>query len=438
MYENTRTEWKREFVPELKKTFTAFANTDGGTVLIGVDNSGKLIGLSDPDDVLQKVVNTIRDNIRPELAQYFYADIEVIEGKAIVKVEIQKGSHRPYYILGKGIRPEGVFVRKGSESVSASSNEILELIKTASGHDYEKNTSFEQELSFHQAEATFSSFGKNLTEVECKTLGLVNDHGVYTNLGLLISDQCPFSLKVAAFQKNPQTGTDTFSSREEFTGSLLAQIEQFEDWFDRINTRKSVIIGFKRHDFRSYHPESFREAVVNALVHRDYAFTGSTIVNIYNSQAEVISIGGLVEGLNSDDIQLGISRPRNIGLATIFNKLHLTEGWGYGIRSINAAYANNTRKPQFLQSTHGFKVVLPCLDEPKQPNNSDTPNKLGMTLEISKVLELLRQKERINRHDIETLLGCSQAKAIGLLRKLVEEGKIIKVRDGRRFFYYLA
>ena len=117
-----------------------------------------------PDEVLQQVINTIKDNIRPDLAQFYQAYVEDRDGKNIVRVEIQRGTSRPYYLSGKGVRPEGVYVRKGSETVQASDNEILELIKTTSGNDYEKNRSFVQDLTFCEAQDFFKSRNKVFIE----------------------------------------------------------------------------------------------------------------------------------------------------------------------------------------------------------------------------------------------------------------------------------
>ncbi len=432
MFENPNLEYKSEFVPELKKTFVAFANTDGGEILIGVDDNGQTIGLQDPDSTLQQVINSIRDNVHPQLAQFFYAEITLRDEKPIVRVTIRRGALRPYYISGKGIRPEGVFVRKGSETVSASSNEILEMIKVSSGQDYEKTISFSQQLTFHTANTFFEQLGKTLDETTMKTIGAMTTDGLYTNLGLLFSDQCPFCTKFGRFNTNSTTGEELFVDQKVVEGSIFKQLLEAEDWFNLVNKTGAEISGFFRKDYRDYPPRALREVFINALVHRDYALNGPTLVNVYEDEIEIISIGGLVKGLNMDDVMLGISRPRNILLASTFVKLRLVEGWGRGIREIEKLYRQNSSKPSFTASTHGFKVVLPKLDLPtesRQFRASETA--------AERILKYLETQGESSREQIQSGLKLPQATCLVALRQLTHDERILKIRDGRKITYTL-
>jgi len=108
--ENKNNEFKREYVEDIKKTVIAFANTDGGELLIGVDDTGEAIGLADAQDVLLRASNAIRDAIRPDVTLFTECAVTEVDGKQIVSVAVQRGTARPYYLAGKGIRPEGVFI----------------------------------------------------------------------------------------------------------------------------------------------------------------------------------------------------------------------------------------------------------------------------------------------------------------------------------------
>ena len=429
MFESHRLEWKSRFVSDLKKTFNAFANSDGGTVLIGVDDNGNVVGLDNADEVLQQVVNTIRDNIRPDLALFYQAFIEERNGKTVVVVEIQRGSSRPYYLTGKGIRPEGVYVRKGSETVQASDNEILELIKTTSGNDYEKNRSFVQDLTFKSAQSFFKSRKKQLSKSEMKSLGLIGSDGLYTNLALLFSDQCSFSIKLAVFTNDETTQEEIFVDRAEFSGSIFEQLEKSDQWLNLHNKIGATFKGLNRIDHRDYPSKALREALVNAIAHRDYSLNGPILINIFDDKIEFISIGGLVKGLNFDDMMLGVSRPRNVNLSSAFIKLGLAEGWGSGIRNIKRQYENNASQPQFLISTHAVKVVLPRLKE-------KSPKKLSAS--ESKIVEYLQSHEIVNRATLQELLGLSQSSVINILRGLIEKEILVAEKDGRKVNYKLT
>ena len=120
MIEGSSVEFKREFVEDIRLTVLAFANTDGGTLYIGVENDGTVRGVDDPDGTMLRVTNTIRDSIRPDVTLFTKIGTEEIEGKTVVTVSVQRGTARPYYLGSKGIRPEGVYVRQGASTVPAS------------------------------------------------------------------------------------------------------------------------------------------------------------------------------------------------------------------------------------------------------------------------------------------------------------------------------
>lgn len=138
MLENNNTEFKREFVDEVKKTVIAFANTAGGKIYIGVDDDGSAVGVSDPDDVMLKCSNAIRDAIRPDITTFVNYSVETIANKQVVVIDVQRGTSIPYYLESKGIRPAGVYVRQGALSVPASETAILKMIKETDGDKFEK------------------------------------------------------------------------------------------------------------------------------------------------------------------------------------------------------------------------------------------------------------------------------------------------------------
>ena len=127
--ESLTVEYKREYIDDIKKTIIAFANTDGGELLIGVDDDGTVLGVDDPDDVMLKVTNSARDTIKPDVTIFMRVESRTIQGKSIISVSVQKGTACPYYLGAKGIRPEGVFVRQGASTVPATESAILKMIR---------------------------------------------------------------------------------------------------------------------------------------------------------------------------------------------------------------------------------------------------------------------------------------------------------------------
>ena len=424
--ESATIEFKREFTSDINKAVVAFANTSGGTLYIGVDNDGGIIGVTSTDDEMLKISNSIRDTIKPDVTLFVDYRQETIDCKTVIKVIVQKGTSCPYYIAGKGIRPEGVFVRQGASTVPATETAILLMIRETDGEKYEDVRSLNQVLTFSEAAKEFKtrkvSFGAN----QKKTLGLTNANGIYTNLGLLLSDQCVHTVKLAVFEG---TAKSIFKDRREFTGSLLRQLTDVYNFIDRYNRNRSEINGLHRIDKRDYPTETVREALLNALVHRDYSFSDSTLISIFDDRIEFASIGGLVRGITYDDMMLGISVARNEKLVKVFYRLTLIEAYGIGIPKIMRSYEGYAAKPQIEVTDNAFKITLPNINE-------ISPKALLSENERA-VMVLFENSDSIIRKDIEAALSVSQPMAVRLLKGLVDKGEIRAVGSGKNTRYVL-
>ena len=157
--ENKITELKREYVDDIKNTVVAFANCDGGTIYIGINDDGSIRGVDDADETMLRVTNAIRDAVRPDVTMFVDCGGEDIDGKQVVRVTVRRGTARPYYLRGKGIRPEGVYVRQGASTVPASETAILDMIKETGGDSYEAARSLIQQLTFDKAAEFFKRRG---------------------------------------------------------------------------------------------------------------------------------------------------------------------------------------------------------------------------------------------------------------------------------------
>ena len=153
--ESKTVELKREYVEDIKKTVVAFANSEGGTIYIGINDDGSVCGVSDADSTMLRVTNAIRDAVRPDVMMFVDCNAVDVEGGPIVAVSVQRGTARPYYLQGKGIRPEGVYVRQGASTVPASDAAILSMIKETGGDSYEAARSLSQQLTFERTSAFF-------------------------------------------------------------------------------------------------------------------------------------------------------------------------------------------------------------------------------------------------------------------------------------------
>lgn len=425
MIETDVIEFKAAFVNDLNKEVIAFANTNGGEIYIGLDDNGKPCGLNNINDVELQCVNHITNTIKPDVSMFVKYEKIVIDGQDVLKIIVNKGSMSPYYIAGKGIRPEGVYVRMGTASVPATGTTIVNMIKETTGETYEDTRSLNQNLTFIQAEQEFSNAGISFGESQKKSLGIIGRDGCYTNLGLLLSDQCEHKIKFAVYEG---TQKQIFKDRHEFSGSLFRQFEDLTRMIDSYNRLSSPKLdGMKRVDQRDYPVQAIREALLNALIHREYGLGGYTLISMFDDRMEIVSLGGLIRGVEMSDIMMGVSYLRNKRLAEIFYRLQLIEAYGTGIDKIKESYKGQVKQPVFESSPNAFKIVLP---------------KMGAKAMIKdgredEVIALIKQKGEIVRNDVEELLNVSPATATRLLTKMVENGQIKRSGSARNIKYFL-
>ena len=424
--ENLTSELKREYTPDINKSVIAFGNTNGGTVYVGVANDGDIIGIDDVNGTMLKVSNSIRDSIKPDITMFVDYQQEVINKKTIIKVIVQKGTSCPYYLTGKGIRPEGVYVRQGASTVPATETAILRMIKETDGEKYEDIRSLNQELTFVETEKEFKAQDVPFGIVQQKTLGFMNADGIYTNLGLLLSDQCVHLVKLAVFEGTEKA---VFKDRREFSGSLLKQLNEIYEFIDRYNRNRSEIEGLRRIDKRDYPVEAVREALLNALVHRDYSFGDSTLISIFDDRIEFVSIGGLARGITFNDIMLGVSVARNRNLANVFYRLTLIEAYGTGMPKIMRSYGSYAVRPQIEVTDNAFKITL--------PNINEISEKALLNENERAVMYLFGDRDSIVRKEIEAALSVSQPMAVRILKGLVDKGEIRAVGNGKNTRYIL-
>ena len=424
-YETEKIEFKGILTDDVYKEVVAFANTDGGTLLIGIDKTGEVVPPSDIDDTYTRITNGIRDAIMPDVTIFVKYTIE--DGK-IIRVEVSEGSYKPYYLRAKGLKPSGVYVRQGASSVPASAEQIRQMIKNADGDVFEEMRSLEQELTFRSAAETFARHSTEFGEDKYFALGIIGGvQGIYSNLGLILSDQCAHTVKAAVFSDDANT---VFRDRKEFTGSVFEQLEETYAYLQLCNQNRSVIDGLDRVDYWDYPKEAIREALLNALIHRDYSFSGSIIINVNEQRMEFISIGGLLPGLSREDILSGISQPRNRKLAEVFHRLNFIEAYGTGIRRIYALYEGCEEQPVIEVTPNSFKMILPNMNAQKQISPADKAAGT-VTPQMRLLLDYLSEHGEVTEQKAQELLGVKRTRAYTLTKQMAELGLLKIIGRGK-------
>ncbi len=426
--ESDTVELKSQLISDICKEIIAFANSRGGTLYVGVEDSGNVIGVTDADQSTLQLSNMIRDSIKPDVTMFVRYETLCVEGKNIIAVTVQKGTDRPYYLGSKGLKPSGVYVRNGASTDPATDTAIRRMIKETDGDSFETMRSLEQQLTFKAAEEQFKKRNVPFDAAKMQTLGMVSQDGIYSNVALLLSDQCSHTIKAAAFSGTDKT---TFQDRREFGGSLFQQMEEMYAYLDMRNQTKATFEGLYRRDTRDYPEEALREALLNSLVHRDYSFSASTLISVYDDRIEFVSVGGLPAGIALEDIMLGLSVCRNPKLAAIFYRLELIEAYGTGMPKIIKAYAGTDLEPKIQVTNNAFKITLPNLNFSSKP----VPVYEPPTEDEKRVLSLLATRESIVRSDVDRLLGVSQSTANRILKQMIEKYLISQEGTGKNTKY---
>lgn len=431
-------ELKSIVMDDIKKEIIAFANCDGGTVYVGVADDGKVLGVENADECALQISNMVRDAVKPDVTMFIHYETLECDGKAVVAINIQRGTNRPYYLAKKGLRPEGVYVRQGYSSVPATDTAIRQMIKETDGDSFENMRSINQALTFEATKKEFEKRNVVFGQPQMQTLKIVSADGIYTNLGLLLSEQCLHTIKAAVFEGINQ---NVFKDRREFSGSLMQQLNDVYDYIDFHNQTHATFRKLLRIDTRDYPEVAVREALLNTLVHRDYSFRASTLISIYDDRIEFVSIGGLLPGLELDDLMMGVSVCRNPHLANVFYRLQLIEAYGTGMKKIMGAYANALVEPKIKTTNNAFKIILPNVNfTPKTAEvHKDFEKAADLALDSNeeKVLQFLREHLMITRKETQTLLEVSQSTAGRILKAMVDSGRIKQIGGSRTTRYEL-
>ncbi len=429
MLENTVVEWKREYNQKGRNTMLAFLNTEGGTLYIGISDDGTIYGVEgDVDFEARKVATSFRDAVTPDPSGYFKVEPEMRDGKSVIVATVERGSAVPYCYASYGLVPQGVYVRVGSNTVTAAREHIRQMIKDNGTGQFIVELSIDQGLTFEYAEKTFAEKDIGFGERQKQSLGLIRPDGRYTNLALLLSDQCPYTTKAAIFEG---TTKEKFKDRKEFTGSLFKQMDDVLAYLHVYNRVHGAIEGAYRVDYPDYHDVVLRESYINALIHRDYYIEGSILVSMFDDRLEIMSLGGAMPGVTHDLMLTGVSVARNEKLAQIFYRLNIIEAFGTGIPRIFSSYGDKAVKPEIPVVDGGFLIRLPNLNY-----HADKVADENMTAGSSERRLLMAfPDESFTKEDAAEALNMTVSGAYKVLRRMKEQGLICAQKSGRQWSY---
>ena len=307
------------------------------------------------------------------------------------------------------------------------------------GDSFEDMRSINQELTFETTKKEFKTRKVAFGQPQMQTLKMISTDGLYTNLGLLLSEQCPYTIKAVVFEG---TNQNIFKDRREFYGSIMKQMNEVYDYIDLHNQTHATFHKLLRVDTRDYPEVAVREALMNSLVHRDYSFRAATLISIYDDRIEFVSIGGLISGLELDDVLMGVSVCRNPYLANIFYRLQLIEAYGTGMKKIMNAYADAYVQPEIKTTKNAFKIILPNLHYIRKTTEVSNVVEEAVISYLDSnekiIMDFLMKHKMITRKEVQGLLGTSQSTAGRILKTMVDNGQILQIGGSRTTQYKIS
>lgn len=421
-------EFKRDLSsPEAAlKAIVAFANTAGGALLIGVEDRTRHVrGVSDPLDLEERLANLISDRIAPRLVP----EIEILPWRRtqILALQVHPSPSRPHYLTREG-PTAGVYVRVGSTNRRADPELIEELRRFARGEGFDEQPMpglDSEALDFRAASESFAAF-RQLGRRDLETLRLLTHHQgrkVPTIGGMLLfGKDRERHFPDAWIQAGRFAGSDKTSilDRTEIRTNLVRSVAEAIAFVEKHSWRGADIGAVRRTDRWNLPPEAVREAVINAVVHADYAQRGAPIrLSIFDDRLEVENPGLLPFGLTIDDLPHGISKLRNRVIGRIFNTLGLIEQWGSGIQRMTAACRSvGLAPPAFEEIATRFRVTITTTRvSPSIVDETDEAilKSLGQAqgLATSEVARAIRLSPRATRTRLARLIGRGLVREIG-------------------------
>jgi len=433
MIENATTEFKREYNQKVLNTMLAFLNTEGGALYLGLSDDGSVYGIEGNIDLeARRVAASFRDSVTPDPSGHFDVEPEKRGGKYIMKITVRQGSAIPYCFSKSGLVPQGVYVRVGSSTVTATREHIRQMIKDNGAGQFVAELSIEQELTFECADKVFSDRGVKFGQQQKQSLGLARPDGRYTNLALILSDQCPHATKAAIFEG---TSKEKFKDRKEFSGSVFKQIDDVLAYLHVYNRLGGTFEGAYRIDRADYPDVALREAYVNALIHRDYFIEGSVLVSMFDDRLEFMSLGGVMPGVTHDLMLAGVSVARNEKLAQIFYRLNMVEAFGTGIPRIFGAYGNSSAKPEIPIIDGGFLMRMPNRNYAAPPLGGKKAGAISDAGSSESRLLAAFPKAGFTKEEAAKELGISASGAYKLLERMKERGLLAARKEGKKWLY---
>ena len=431
--ESHNIEYKSSWRDEYLKIICAFANTEGGQLIIGVDDKGKVIGIKNAKKLLEDLPNKIRNKlgVTPILK------VETKGKKEIIHIKIPSSSI-PVSYDGK------YYVRSGSTTQEVKGNELIHFLLKKTGKTWDSLTC---EANFSDIETSAVEDFKNLAKDRIPSISkLDSTEKIFVNLKLIVDNKEMTNAAVLLFGEKPQkffisakTRVGRFKTSTDIIDTVIAEenlFRQLERVLEAIKKHLNVrfeIKGIQREDIWDYPIEAIREAVINALIHKDYSSTAEIQIRIYDDKIWIWNPGELPPQLTIEDLKREHSSyPRNPLIANVFYLAGFIERWGSGTRRIvDLCKQQGLPEPEYKEEQGGFSVWFY-----KDIYTEENLRSMGLNERQIEMVKYIKEHKTVSLSSFKDIIsGVSEKTLYRDIQELVDRGLLKKIgeKKGRKY-----
>jgi len=434
--ESETLDFKENFMKEVIETVVAFANNRGGQILIGVDDRGNVKGVSISRETTKNWINGISIAIEPKIT--ISMQVKIVNEKTVVIIDVPEAPIKPIGFKGRCYR------RSATSNKLMTPTEIAEmhLFSTGASWDALESDAKIKDLDLSKVkkyvQMAKESGRKNFKEdslIILKKIGLVKKNSTWAGILLFGKEPDRFSIMSPI-----HCGRFKLDKTEILDDLMIQQnlIDQVDEAMNFIKKHISVKYEFegtpRRREVWEYPLNALREAVINAIVHKDYSMSSHTTVEIYDDKMQIWNPGKLPPGLTIQDLYNPEHKSiiRNKLIAQVFYDIGFIEKYGSGIgRIIESCYAHGLPSPEFGEFSGGFSIIFR-----KDIFTEKYLRELGLNERQIKAVGYFKEKGRITNKEYQQIANTIKRTASRDLKELIDKDVLIKIGDSGKGTYY--
>ncbi len=397
-------------------SLASMLNKNGkGVLYFGVRNDGEIVGQQIGDRTLREISQGIANAIKPQIIPTII--MELCDDKNVIKVTVE-GDEKPYSAYGK------YYMRSADEDREISPQQLRGLMLSVSDSIVNIETN-NQELTFDQLKTLYTGNDLTLRDNTFKqNLNLLTKNGSYNVMAGILADTNSYSIKVAVFRGTDKT--NLIRRNEYGYKCMLVAARQVLDYMEAMNDTVVDMDGSLRQERKLFDFPCFREAWLNACLHNRWSRQTPPAVYLFDDRIEIISVGGLPDGLSLEEFYEGKSKPVNLELQQIMVQLDYIEQTGHGVPLIISRYGKKV-----FDITENFITVTIPLNKKRENTNMIKESTNWLTgSKDEQILMLMKNNRNIRVHEISKLLGVGTTTVTKRIRQLKERG--IVERNGSK------